>query len=187
MRTLKIQVQTTVDGYMGGPNGEMGWTTFPWTDDINAYINALTEPVDCIVLGRRLAEGFIPAWAAGPESEDQESIDWMNNTPKVVISNTLTESPWDNAVVAGGDLADTVNQLKAQPGGDMIAYGGGTLVPALIEKGLVDELHLFVNPIAIGAGMPVFAKSGAYQQLRLVAAQPFDCGVTALHYEPKRS
>jgi dihydrofolate reductase len=187
MRTFKLQVQTTVDGYMAGPNGEMDWTTFPWTDDINAYVNALSEPVDCIVLGRKLAEGFIPAWASGPEGETQESIDWMNNTPRVVISNTLTESPWDNAVVAGGDLAETVNQLKAKPGGDMIAYGGGTLVANLIAKDLLDELHLFVNPTAIGAGMPVFPNLGAHQRLRLVTAQPFDCGITALRYEPKRS
>jgi dihydrofolate reductase len=187
MRKFKLQVQTTVDGYMGGPNGEMDWTTVPWTDDISAYVNALTEPVDCIVLGRKLAEGFIPAWAAGPEGEDQASIDWMNNTPKVVISNTLTQSPWENAVVAGGDLAETVNRLKGQPGGDMIAYGGGTLVSNLIAKGLLDELHLFVNPTAIGAGLPVFPNLGAHQQLRLIAAQPFDCGITALHYEPKPS
>jgi dihydrofolate reductase len=184
MRKFKLQTQITVDGYMGGPNGEMDWTTFPWTDDINAYISALTEPVDCIVLGRKLAEGFIPAWAAGPEGEDQASIDWMNQTPKVVISNTLTESPWENATVAGGDLAETVSQLKAQPGGDMIAYGGSTLVSNLIAKGLLDELHLFVNPTAIGAGLPVFPRLEAHQQLRLVTAQPFDCGITALHYEP---
>ncbi|MER6005968.1 hypothetical protein ABT120_46005 [Nonomuraea angiospora] len=109
---------------MAGPKGEMDWLSFPWTDDINAYIGALTDPVDCIVLGRRLAGGFIPAWAAGPEGEDQKSIDKMNDTPKVVISNTLTESPWENAVVAGGDLAEIVNGLKARPGGDMIAYAG---------------------------------------------------------------
>jgi dihydrofolate reductase len=187
MRTFKLQVQTTVDGYMAGPNGEMDWTTFPWTDDINAYIGALTEPVDCIVLGRKLAEGFIPAWAAGPEGEDQASIDWMNNTPKVVISHSLTESPWENATVAGGDLAETVNKLKAQPGGDMIAYGGSTLVSNLIAKGLLDELHLFVNPVAIGAGLPVFPNLEAYQQLRLVTARPFDCGITTFHFEPKRS
>jgi dihydrofolate reductase len=186
VRRFKLQVQTTVDGYMAGPNGEMDWTTLAWTDDIKAYINALTESVDCIVLGRRLAEGFIPAWAAGPEGEDQASIDWMNNTPKVVISNTLTRSPWENAVVAGGDLADSVNRLKAKPGGDMIAYGGGALVSGLIAKGLLDELHLFVNPTAIGAGMPVFPNVGSPQQLRLVTAQPFDCGITVLHYEPKR-
>jgi dihydrofolate reductase len=185
MRKFKLQVQTTVDGYMAGPNGEMDWMTFPWTDDVNAYIGALMKPVDCIVLGRKLAEGFIPAWESGPEGEDKESIDWMNNTPKVVISNTLTESPWENAVVAGGDLAETVNQLKAQPGGDMIAYGGGTLVSDLIAKGLLDELYLFVNPTAVGRGMSVFPNLDTNQQLRLVEARSFDCGITALHLEPK--
>ena len=185
MRTFKLQVQTTVDGYMGGPNGEMDWTTFPWTDDIKAYIDALTEPVDTIVLGRKLAEGFIPAWAAGPPGEDQASIDWMNNTPKVVISNSLSESPWDNATVAGGDLAETVNRLKAEPGGDMIAYGGSTLVADQIANGLLDELHLFVNPTAIGAGLPVFRNRGDYQRLRLAGAHPFECGITALHFEPR--
>lgn len=93
MRKFKLQVQTTVDGYMAGPNGEMDWMTVPWTDDLNAYSTALHEPVDCIVLGRKLAEGFIPAWAAGPDGEPQPAIDKMNETPKVVISNTLTESP----------------------------------------------------------------------------------------------
>jgi dihydrofolate reductase len=186
MRKFKLQVQTTVDGYMAGPNSEMDWLTFPWTDDINAYLDALTDPVDCIVLGRKLAEGFIPAWAAGPEGEDQKSIDLMNNTPKVVISNTLTESPWENAVVAGGDLAETVDKLKAEPGGDIITYGGSTLVSALIAKGLLDELHLLVNPTAIGAGLPVFGDVGVNQRLRLVTARPFECGITALHYEPKR-
>ncbi|XVQ15444.1 dihydrofolate reductase family protein [Spirillospora sp. CA-255316] len=187
MRTFKLQVQTTVDGYMAGPNGEMDWMTFSWSDDLNTYVDALTETVDTIVLGRKLAEGFIPAWESGPEGEDQAAIDWMNNTPKVVITNTLTESPWKNAVVAGGDLAETVNGLKAEPGGDMIAYGGGTFVRNLIAAGLLDELYLFVNPVAIGAGMPVFPKLDADQPLRLVTARPFECGITALHYEPQRS
>ena len=186
MRKLKLQVQTTVDGYMGGPNGEMDWTTFPWSDDLSAYSDALHATADCIVLGRKLAEGFIPAWAAGPEGEDQASIDYMNNTPKVVISNTLTESPWDNAIVAGGGLAEAIDTLKAQPGGDITTYGGSTLVRNLIAEGLIDELHLFVNPSAIGAGLPVFP-SGAYQRLRLVDARPFECGVTVLHYQPARA
>ena len=187
MRTFKLQVQTSVDGYMAGPNGEMDWMAFPWTDDINAYIGALDEAVDCIVLGRKLAEGFIPAWKAGPPGEDQASIDKMNNTPKVVISNSLTESPWENAVVAGGDLGETINGLKGQAGGDMIAYGGGTLVSALIANDLLDELYLFVNPAVLGAGMPVFPNRSAHQRLRLITAQPFECGITALHYQPVRS
>ncbi|NUW43410.1 dihydrofolate reductase family protein [Nonomuraea rhodomycinica] len=185
MRRLILQVQTTADGYMAGPDGEMDWLTFPWTDDIATYITGLTRPVDRIVLGRKLAEGFIPHWASQPAGESQEAIDWMNDTPKVVISNSLTESPWENTVVAGGDLAETIAELKAQPGGDMIVYGGGTLVSSLIAAGLIDDLHLFVNPTAIGSGMPVFP-GGAYRRLRLVDAQPFDCGIAMLHFEPKR-
>ncbi len=189
MRKFKLQVQTTVDGYMGGPNGEMDWMTVPWSDDASAYSDALHKSVDLIVLGRKLAEGFIPAWAGRtPEDgETQESIDFMNNTPKVVMSNSLTDSPWQNASVAGADLADTVNRLKAESGGDIIAYGGSTLVTSLIAQGLLDELHLFVNPAAIGAGLPVFPNLDANQQLRRIAAHPFDCGITALHYEPKRA
>jgi dihydrofolate reductase len=187
VRKFMLQVQTTIDGYMAGPNGEMDWVKFQWSDDIGAHIEAVTKAVDLIVLGRRLAEGFIPAWASGPEGETQESIDWMNNTPKVVISRSLTESPWDNAVVANGDLAETIEELKARPGGDIIAYGGGTLVRDLIAKGLLDELHLYVNPTAIGAGMPVFPELEDNQRFRLVNARGFDCGITALHFEPERS
>jgi dihydrofolate reductase len=184
VRKFKLQVQTTIDGYMAGPQGEMDWMTFPWTDDVGTYVNALMESVDTIVLGRKLAEGFIPAWESGPPGEDQESIDFMNNTPKVVISNSLTESPWKNATVAGGDLSQTVGELKAGEGGDLIAYGGSTLVTGLIANGLLDEIHLFVNPSAIGAGMPVFANLDANQQFRLVAATPFECGITAMHFAP---
>ncbi|MFG3438113.1 dihydrofolate reductase family protein [Nonomuraea sp. NPDC047897] len=186
MRTFKLQVQISVDGYMAGPDGEMDWVAGSWTDDLSTYVDELTRTVDCIVLGRRLAEGFIPTWAAGPEGEDKESIDWMNDTPKVVISDSLAESPWENAVVAGGDLAETVHRLKAQPGGDIITYGGAMLAAELIGKGLLDELHLFVNPVAIGSGLPVFA-AGARRRLRLVSARPFECGITALHFEPERS
>ena len=63
MRKLKLQMQQTVNGFVGGPNGEMDWMDMNWGDDINQYVTALTEPVDTIVMGRKLAEGFIPYWA----------------------------------------------------------------------------------------------------------------------------
>ena len=108
----------------------------------------------------------------------------MNDTPRVVLSNSLTESPWENAVVAGGDLTEIVNKLKAEPGGDLIVYGGGTLVRDVIARRLFDDLHLFVNPVAYGSGMPVFPDLGKNQRLNLVAARSFECGVTELHYQP---
>ena len=191
MRRFKLQVQTTLDGYMAGPDGQMDWLTYPWTPDLDEYVDALMESVDTIVLGRKLAEGFIPAWKSrksrpsGETGETDATIDWMNNTPKVVISNSLKESPWENAVLAGGDLEQTINDLKAQSGGDLIAYGGGTLVSSLIAKNLLDELHLFVNPASIGAGMPVFGNPGEYQKFQVVGAQLFECGILALRLEPR--
>ncbi|MFC7617869.1 dihydrofolate reductase family protein [Actinokineospora soli] len=95
MRKFKLQVQVSADGYMAGPNGEMDWMTMPWSDDLNAYLDAVQRDVDTIVLGRKLAEGFIPVWASRPEHEDEATIDFMNTTPKVVISRSLAESPWE--------------------------------------------------------------------------------------------
>ncbi|CCH02659.1 putative protein yyaP [Fibrella aestuarina BUZ 2] len=184
MRTLNLQVQVTVDGFMAGPNGEMDWMTFPWTDDIGQYVTALSAPVDTILLGRKLAEGFIPHWAAHP---DEPGADLFNNAPKVVFTKTLDASPWPNARLANGDLATEINALKSQPGGDLITYGGGTFVASLIRAGLIDNLHLFVNPAAIGNGMPVFGGLDTTQALTLMKAVAFDCGIVVLHYQPKRS
>lgn len=184
MRTLNLQVQVTVDGFMAGPNGEMDWMTFPWTDDIGQYVAALSAPVDTILLGRKLAEGFIPHWAAHP---DEPGADLFNNAPKVVFTRTLDTSPWANTRLASGELAAEINALKSQPGSDLITYGGGTFVASLIRAGLIDNLHLFVNPAAIGTGMPVFGGLAATQALTLVKAVPFACGIVVLHYQPKRS
>ncbi len=186
MRKLKLQVQITVDGFIAGPNGEMDWITFDWSDDLKKYVGAITEPVDTIVLGRNLAQGFIPHWASRPAGEDPASIDKFNNTPKVVFSKTLQTTAWENTRLAKGDLATEINNLKRQPGGDIIAYGGATFVSSLIKEGLIDAFYLFVNPVAIGNGMAIFRGLDAKQNLTLVESIAFDCGVVGLHYQPKR-
>lgn len=187
MGKLKLQTQITIDGYMDGPDGQMDWMTPEWSDDMSAYSGALHESVDRIVLGRKLAESFIPAWAArreDPQGETPESIAWMNDTPKIVFSRTLTEAPWENATIVAGDLTEVVGALKAE-GGDLITYGGGPLASGLLAHGLIDEVHLFVNPTATGGGLSIFGNLDAYARLRLVSATPFECGVTALYYAPR--
>ncbi|GAB3270042.1 dihydrofolate reductase family protein [Larkinella harenae] len=183
MRKLKLQVQLSVDGFMAGPNGEMDWLAFNWDEKLQAYVTALTEPVDCIVLGRKLAQGFIPHWASHPELDGAEKF---NNTKKVVFSKTLQVSEWENTMLAKGDLVDEITKLKNQDGSDLIVYGGATFVSALIRHNLIDEYHLFVNPTAIGQGMPIFQALGQNHPLTLVKSTSFDCGIVVLHYEPKR-
>lgn len=183
MRTLKLQTQVTIDGFMAGAAGEMDWMTVPWDDALNHYVTALTEPVDAILLGRKLAQGFIPHWAALPADEPALAIEKMNGSRKVVFSKTLTSSEWPNTVIASGPLRDEVERLKRAPGGDLIAYGGGDFVSSLIAEQLIDDLHLLVNPVALGSGMRVFRGKCSYA---LVTATPFPCGIVALHYRPVR-
>ena len=179
----------TVDGYIAGPNGEMDWMTLNWDNELNKYVKEITEPVDCIVLGRKLAEGFIPYWAdvaANPDDPEFTAGKKFTDTHKVVFTKTLDKPAWDNTVLANGDLVDEITQLKKQDGKDIIAYGGATFVSALIKKGLIDEFHLFINPIAIGNGMTIFTELDSKQNLTLVKSTSFDCGIVDLNYAPQR-
>lgn len=188
MRKLKLQVQMSVDGFIAGANGEMDFAVWEWDDALKQYVTDLTAPVDCIVLGRKLAEGFIPYWAAvaaDPANPEQQDGERFTATAKVVFSRTLAEAPWPNTALATGDLATEINRLKAQPGGDIIAYGGSAFVASLIRHGLIDEYHLFVNPAAIGRGLAIFGELERKQALTLVKATPFACGIVCLHYIPE--
>ena len=190
MRKLKLQVQMSVDGYIAGPNSEMDWITFNWDDELKAYVTALTEPVDCLVLGRKLAEGFIPYWAsvaANPDDPEHSAGIKFTDTPKVVFTKSLDASPWANTVLAKGDLVTEITALKQQAGSDLIAYGGATFVSGLIKHGLIDDFHLFINPAAIGNGLPIFQELDSQQTLTLVKATPFDCGIVVLHYQSHTS
>jgi len=161
----------------------MDWTSAEWDNELKKYVGGLTESVDCIILGRKLAQGFIPYWASHPE---QEGADIFNGTKKVVFTKTLDTSEWTDTVLAKGDLVEEITQLKKQAGQDMIAYGGAAFVSALIKHGLIDELHLFINPTAIGSGMTIFKELDGRQNLKLVKSTSFDCGIVVLKYEPKR-
>lgn len=190
MRKLKLQVQMSVDGYIAGPNGEMDFVTWNWDDELKQYVTELTDSFDCIVLGRKLAEGFIPHWAAITEKPDDpefQAAKKFTDAPKVVFTRTLDESPWGNTVLAKGDLVDEINTLKAQAGRDIIAYGGANFVSGLIKHGLIDEYHLFVNPAAIGDGLAIFNELDSNQGLTLTQSRSFDCGIVLLKYEPSSS
>ncbi|MES2645955.1 MAG: dihydrofolate reductase family protein [Bacteroidota bacterium] len=190
MRKLKLQVQISVDGFIAGPNGEMDWMVWNWDETLKSYISELTEPVDCIVLGRKLAEGFIPYWAsvaADTGNPEHTAGIKFTETSKIVFTRTLTESTWENTRLATRDLVTEIKELKQQDGKDIIAYGGATFVSALIKAGLIDEYHLLVNPTAIGNGMPIFNKLETLQNLKIKKALPFECGIVVLNYEPKES
>ncbi len=180
----------SVDGYIAGINGEMDWMEWNWDDKLKQYVTDLTEPVDCIILGRKLAEGFIPYWTAVASDPDDPQFTAgrkFTDTQKVVFTKTLDNSAWNNTSLAKGELTAEITGLKEKEGKDIIVYGGARFVSALINKGLIDEFHLFINPTAIGNGMTIFREISNKLPLTLVKATAFDCGIVVLHYEPKRN
>jgi dihydrofolate reductase len=107
----------------------------------------------------------------------------MNEIPKVVFSRTLAEATWPESSVARGDLAQEIAALRAQPGGEIIAWGGAGFAQALSRAGLVDEYVLVISPVALGSGLPMFADLPAALRLELAEARVF--GSTVLHiYRP---
>ena len=186
MRKLKLQVQITVDGFISGQNGEMDWMCLPWSDDVNVYVQEITEPVDTILLGRKLAEGFIPYWeniANNPNHKEYIAGVKFSTTPKLVFSRTIKKSIWANTEVLSGELSSEINKLKNQYGKDIIVYGGGTFVNSLIQAELIDEFHLLINPGAIGNGMTIFKDLTKMQKFNLKIAKQFDCGIALICYE----
>ncbi|MDF9798700.1 dihydrofolate reductase [Catalinimonas alkaloidigena] len=188
MRKLKLQMQISLDGFVAGPNGEMDWIAWNWDAALNEYVDKITASVDCILLGRKLAEGFIPSWEsrlADAESADDAARKFVH-TPKIVFSKTVQKMEGKNTQVEHGDLVSVVKHLKNQEGQDIIAYGGSSFVSSLIREDLIDEYHLFINPTAIGKGMSIFGSLEQKRNLQSSHVRAFECGIVALCYSPIR-
>jgi dihydrofolate reductase len=182
MRKLKLQMQITIDGFIAGPAGEMDWMTSDWDEGLKQLVRDITNPVDCVLLGRKLAEGLIPYWASHPQEEGAEKI---NTTPKIVFTKTLSTSPWENTTLAKGEIVEEIAKLKKQSGKDMLVYGGARFVSALIRYDLIDDYYLLVDAVAIGKGLPIFYNLTTTQNFKLVKSSAFPCGITAQHYTRK--
>jgi dihydrofolate reductase len=180
MRKLKLQMQITVDGFMAGPEGQLDWMTFDMDPQLLAFINELTDTSSTILLGRNMSPGFIQYWEnVGPESPEYSFAQKMVETEKVVFTRTLHRMDGKNLRIYHGDAAEGIEALQRQPGKDIVVYGGATFVASLIESDLIDELNLFVNPIAIGTGMRVFNDR---VPLSLVASKAYPCGIVVSTY-----
>jgi dihydrofolate reductase len=185
MRKLKLQMQITVDGFVAGPEGQLGWMTRDMDEKLISFINHLTDTSDTILLGRKMTGGFIKYWehvVTQPNSPEYSFGQKMVSIPKVVFSKTVSTIEGQNVRVETGPFVDAVNLLKSQKGKDIVVYGGATFVSSLIENRLLDELNFFVNPVAIGAGMRVF---GSLRPLKLTGSTAYPSGTVVNTYEPQ--
>jgi dihydrofolate reductase len=163
----------TLDGVMEDPGGSEtfdrgGWSfQFERGEEGDAFKMEELRAADAQLLGRVTYEAFAQAWP-GLEETTGEFGPMMNAMPKFVVSKTLESAAWNNSTVLRGDLADEVTALKERFEGDILVAGSATLVQGLLAADLVDELHLMVSPVVLGAGKRLFADATDTRMLELV-------------------
>jgi dihydrofolate reductase len=190
MRRIKLQIQLSLDGFVSGPQGEMNWLVWDWDNVLKNYVALLTDSADTFLMGRATGEGMAVYWPtvpANPESKEEEK--WMaeklNNSPKIIFSRTVTHINWTNARV-DNYIVEEVKELKKEPGKDIILYGGAEIVSSFICENLIDEYHLFINPVIIGEGKTIFKNVRETMGLKLVNTIQSNTGIVILQFVPEK-
>src|SRR3954452_2518688 len=170
MGKIAVHEFVSLDGVYEDPR----WTfDFGFDPKMGETIGAITAESKAILLGRNTYEMFYPAWSKRT-AEDDPGAPFFNDTQKYVVSGTLEDAPWNNSTIVGPYSADTIRDLKDKSDGTLYVSGSGTLVRGMLADGLVDELHLFVFPIALGSGERLLTDAEA--KLALIATEPYDNG-----------
>jgi dihydrofolate reductase len=167
----------SLDGVTESPDQ---WQGPYFNDEMGEVVGAQMAAADTLLLGRRTYEEFAGYW---PTSDDPFA-DFLNNTPKLVATNTLDTLEWQNSTPIGGDVAQTVRDLKQQPGRNIAMTGSVTLVQSLIRDGVLDELNLLIHPVVVGKGKRLFETGVANVPLTLLDSRTFKTGVVSLTYGP---
>lgn len=190
MRNLIFFMHTSLDGFVAGPKGEMDWIKVD--DEIFDFVGTMTEKADTALYGRvtyEMMQGYWPNAGKQPNASkhDKEHSAWYNKVSKVVLSKTISEKGLHNTKVIGDQLAANINKLKSQDGKNILIFGSPSASHSLLALGLIDEFWLFVNPVLVGHGIPLFKGVTTTTKLKHTETKTFSCGVVALHYETERN
>jgi dihydrofolate reductase len=180
MRKITAGMFVSLDGVVEAPDQ---WHFPYFNDEMGAAVDAQLGAADTILLGRETYDSFAGAWPdrEADGGEDAEFAKKLGDARKIVVSRQRLEFDWRNSEQLTGDLADAVTVLKNEPGGDIAMSGSVSVVRQLLAAGLLDELHLFVHPIAVRTGARLFDEGEAIP-LRLLSSQAFKTGVLYLVY-----
>ena len=176
MRRVVVQMTMSLDGFVAPDKGAPDHRTFDEDPQLKARKLDWVRNAGTHAMGRVTYEQMASYW---PHSDDPYAAP-MNEIPKVVFSKTLERADWPETRIASGDLAEEIAALRAEPGGEILAWGGANFAQALSREGLVDEYRLVINPVAIGSGLPLFKDLHEPIRLELKSAWTFDTG-EALH------
>ena len=179
MRKVFLSMQMSIDGYVARLDGDVNWAGENLSAEIMEWVRQTMTEMDTMLLGRVSfleQASFWPTEAAA--GSDMTPL--LNDAEKVVFSSTLTDvSVWPNSRIVSGDMATEVRRLKAQEGASIFVSGGARLAQTMSAQGLIDEYRIYVHPVVLGAGMPLFTEP---VDLSLVSSHAFANGVVAVVY-----
>jgi dihydrofolate reductase len=184
MRKIILMMSVSLDGFIEGPNRELDWHMVD--DELHCHFNSQLSAMGAFLDGRvtyQLMAGFWPTADKDPSSTGPmvEFARIWRDMPKIVFSRTLKRADWNTTVVPDV-VADEIMELKAQPGGDLV-LGGADLAATFMRHDLIDEYRLYIHPIVIGRGKPLFQASDAKINLQLAVTRTFGNGVVLLRYQ----
>ncbi len=184
MRKIIFMMSVSVDGFIEGPDRDIDWHMVD--DELHGHFNEQLSAMSAFLSGRvtyELMAGFWPTADTDPSSTGPmvEFARIWRDMPKIVFSTTLERADW-NTTVRRDVVAEEIMELKAQPGGDM-TLGGADLAAAFMRHDLIDEYRLYVHPIVIEQGKPMFQPSDTKINLQLAETRTFGNGVVLLRYE----
>jgi len=181
MRKLIMWNMVTLDGLFEGPKKwDLDWHNYVWGDELEQMSIEQLKAADLLLFGRVTYEGMASYWP----SAQGETADLMNRIAKVVFSRTLDKADWNNTQLVRADAEQFVTRLKQQAGKDILIFGSANLSASLMEKGLIDEYRLGLNPLVLGGGDPLFRPSGHELRMKLLEARSLKSGCVILRYQP---
>jgi dihydrofolate reductase len=185
MRNLVLFMHVSLDGFVAGPNGEMEWITI--NDEIFDLAGKRTKKADAALYGRvtyQMMEAYWPTAGDKPDASkhDKEHSAWYNKVEKVVVSKTLQGTDLAKTKIISDNINAEIKRLKGEKGKDILLLGSPSVVHILMEENLIDHYWLFVSPILIGEGMPLFRNIAQQRKLRLKKAKAFNDEVVCMHY-----
>jgi dihydrofolate reductase len=186
-------MHTSLDGFVAGLNGELNWAKID--EEMFDFVATMTDKADTALYGRityEMMQNYWPEAGKQPNASkhDIEHSAWYNKVAKIVLSKTMSEKGLDNTTVISDQLAEKINKIKKQSQSlsgekNILIFGSPTASHSLLNLGLIDEFWLFVNPVLLGKGIPLFKGISETINVKLIESKTFSCGVIALHYETK--
>ena len=191
MRKIISFMHISLDGFVAGPNREMNWIKVD--EEIFDHVGKRIGATDTALYGRatyQMMEGYWPTAGDQPDASkhDVEHSKWYKEAHKIVLSKTMKDADLANTTIISDNLADRINEIKSRDGGseEILLFGSPTATHSLIQSGLIDGYWLFVNPVILGQGIPLFTGIKDKIKLKLLSTRQFTSGVTELNYTVDR-